>query len=381
MTSKHPYYRFDEALEEYGSQAIRCKEFLFRGDPLADEAVLALAKLSSGKAVRTLNSLLNDGRDSTPDAPDALKALFDQLESLPLWVDWERIEIGSQTIQRLSLLVAPVLSLYSLPLMYASPAGTKPLVFTGNFVDRAPRRLAETSRFVRLTCQSGGLRRFSEGFKLNVKVRLMHAQVRRLLQSSGQWHREEMGIPVNQCHMAVTLILLSLGVIKGLRDLGVIFTQTEVEGVLLLWAYSGYISGVDPEFLCTSETQAESLLQLLLTQEGFPNEDSRLLVQALRTMPLPTELAGAPWFDDVAATLSRSLLGDQFADSLEIPASEWTWVVPLMRPIFSIFSEAQRYVPGMANLATSVGTKTWETMESALTTRSEPIKSSTHTSS
>ncbi|AFY74222.1 hypothetical protein Syn7502_02214 [Synechococcus sp. PCC 7502] len=380
MTFKHSYYRFDEAFQEYGLQATRCKEFLFKGDPLADEAVLALAKLSSGKAVRTLNSFLNEGSAAIPDAPDALKALFEQLETIPLWVDWERIEMGSQTIQRLSLLIAPVLSLYCLPLMYASPAGTKPLVFTGNFVERAPRRLAETSRFVRLTCQSGGLRRFSEGFKLNVKVRLMHAQVRRLLQSSGQWRREEMGIPVNQCHMAVTLILLSLGVVKGLRELGVIFTQAEVEGILHLWAYSGYISGVDSEFLCASETQAESLLQLLFAQEGFPNEDSRLLVQALRTMPLPKQLSGVPWFDDVALTLSRSLLGDHFADSLKIPTSEWTWVVPFIRPLLSVFSEAQRHVPGMADLATSVGTMTWETMESALTARPEPVKPSSHTS-
>lgn len=366
MFENYNYYRFEAAYQQYGIRASRCKEFLFKGDPLADATVAALSKLSCGKATKVLNQLLNEGSAAVPDAPEALRELFAQLETVPLWVDWERVDRGSQMVMQLSLLINPVLTLYSVPLMYASPAGTKPLVYTGNLVQRAPRRMGETSRFVRLTCQPGGLKRFSEGFKLNVKVRLMHAQVRRLLLSSGQWNTETLGIPVNQCHMAWTLLLLSMGVIQGLRQLGINFTQDEVESILLLWAYSGYISGVDSELLCMSETQAQRLMLLLGAQEGAPNEDSRNLVQSLRTLPLPGQLHEEAWFAELASTLSRSLLGDHLADALGIPPSAWTWSVPLIRPFLSMFSEAQRHIPEVADLAVDWGITTWETLENNL---------------
>jgi hypothetical protein len=113
-----------------------------------------------------------------------------QIDTVPPWVDWELLDRGGAVFLRSGGLGIAALSLAALPLSYASGVGNKPLVFTGHLLRRAPRRLAETARFTVATSQPGGLRRFAPGFKFTVKVRLMHAQVRRLLWGSGRWNPE-----------------------------------------------------------------------------------------------------------------------------------------------------------------------------------------------
>jgi hypothetical protein len=74
-----------------------------------------------------------------------------------------------------------VLLCYALPVAYASPDGNKPIALSGRLVAHTLRRIAETGRFVLETCRADGLQRWSDGFKLTVRVRLMHSQVRQSL--------------------------------------------------------------------------------------------------------------------------------------------------------------------------------------------------------
>ena len=165
--------------------------FLATTDPLADAVAAAFAALPAGRGRRLLDTALDYGVEAVPDAGPALTALFAQLDHVPLWVDWERLDRGGALFLRSGAFGILVLALYSLPLTYSSPGGNKPLVFTGNLLRRAPGRLAETARFAVATSRPGGLRRFADGFKSTVKVRLMHAQVRRLLWQSGRWNGAE----------------------------------------------------------------------------------------------------------------------------------------------------------------------------------------------
>jgi hypothetical protein len=54
-----------------------------------------------------------------------------------------------------------------------------------------------------------------------VKVRLMHAQVRRMLMKSERWKSAQWGLPITQHDMARTTLLFSLSVLEGLRAFGV----------------------------------------------------------------------------------------------------------------------------------------------------------------
>ena len=57
--------------------------------------------------------------------------------------------------------------------------------------------MAETARFVTAVAAPGGLRAGASGWQISVHVRLMHAQVRRLLGQSGRWDRAQWAEPID----------------------------------------------------------------------------------------------------------------------------------------------------------------------------------------
>ncbi len=341
--------------------------YLATTDPLADAVAAAFAALPAGRGRRLLDTALDHGVEAVPDAGPALTALFAQLDHVPLWVDWERLDRGGALFLRSGAFGILVLALYSLPLTYSSPGGNKPLVFTGNLLRRAPGRLAETARFAVATSRPGGLRRFADGFKSTVKVRLMHAQVRRLLWQSGRWNGPEWGAPVNQLYLAGTNLALSAVLLDGLQRLGLRFSDSEGEALLHLWRYSGYLSGVDPELLCATRADARRLGDLILAHEGPPDGDSRALVEALMTASYFPTIDGLRWRTAAAFGLSRALIGNQLADALGYPRSPWRWALPAARPLISVGDAARRIVPGGRNGSAGIGARTWDwTIEQAL---------------
>jgi hypothetical protein len=95
---------------------------------------------------------------------------------------------------------------------------------------------------------------------MTARVRLIHAQVRRLLIESGQWNAEIWGAPINQLHMAGTNLMFSVGVLAGLTRLGYRFDPAERESLVHLWRYAGYLLGVESELLAFSEHEGQKLL-------------------------------------------------------------------------------------------------------------------------
>ncbi len=369
------YFNFESARSRFGDRVDRYREFLYQRDPLADNTVTALAALPAGRGAKFLKTALDEGIEAVPDAPEALKALFAQVDRVPFWVNWERIDRGGFAFRRAAVPVLLMLALYSLPTMYSSPAGSKPLVATKQLVDRAGQRLGETSAFVRLTCSPGGLKRFGDGFKINLKVRLMHAQVRRLLLRSGRWD-EAWAMPINQAHMAGTLIAISAGVILKLQEIGFEFSPDEIDDMLHLWRYSGYLSGVEEELICSTLSDAQQLSEIILAIEGAPDEDSKALVQALREMrsPLP-ESVDFPLTQEALRSLTRSLLGEEVANSLDIPKTDFPPVIPIANAVLGASSWVQLTVPGGRELFEYLGREFWGFAEGmTFKSASEPPK-------
>jgi hypothetical protein len=192
-----------------------------------------------------------------------------------------------------------VIALNSLPVSYSSPAGNKALVSSGKLVQRAARRLGETGRCVYLTSLPGGLRRFSDGFKVTVKVRLMHAQVRQLLWQSGRWNATLWGAPINQCFMSATNLLLSVNLLDGMRRFGLHFSAGQRHGLMQLWRYSAYLSGVHAELLHATEQEARRFLDMVFAFDGPPDEDARVLVQASMNVAHQLGFGRRPWLQQM----------------------------------------------------------------------------------
>jgi hypothetical protein len=245
--------------------------------------------------------------------------------------------------------------------MYYSPAGNKPLVFTGHLIERAPRRLAETGRFVLETSKPGGLGRFAEGFKYSVKVRLMHAQVRRLLLRSGRWN-PDWGQPVNQLYMAGTNVALSTGLIEGLGRIGYRLSSADCDALLHLWRYSGYLSGLDPELQTSTPGEGRSLGEFIKMAEERPDKDSKQLITALMTAAYHPKLKDQTWPAKISYSISRKLIGNEIADDLDYPTTHFGWLVHGLYPFALATRSIQRFVPGMHGLSARAGIWIWEQM-------------------
>ena len=337
-----------------GPRELRLARFLEREDPLADAVIEALLTHPREGQERLVSSMLST---EPGELPPALATMHEWLREAPVWFDEARANAGGEVLLRHGLLSGFVLGFKSLVLGYCSPAGNKPLAFSGRLTGDVNKRLAETARFVEAVSHPGGTRLGSPGFRATVRVRLIHARVRNALRNSPRWKAAEWGAPINQYDMAGTVLLFSSNLIEGLRQLGAKVSETEEDSTLHLWRQVGRLRGVDEELLCTSPSEARGLWSMLEATQGPPDRDSRMLTHALI-------LAGAdrgapPAAIDFGYSLTRHLIGARYADALELPRSRWELAPKVMKHIVGRVERAARYVPGARDQALRIGSRYW----------------------
>lgn len=320
------FVHLDAARSRHGDRVDRFGQYLLQGDPLGDAAAEALSPLARLQRTDLVERCLRLGHPAVPEAPEALRALMDAVTTVPLWVDFDRLDRGGRVFLRSGILGGIVLGSCSLVAGYCSPAGNKPLMFSGRLEVDVPRRLAETSRFVQVVSQPGGMRPGAEGFAATVKVRLIHSAVRRMLLRSPGWYTEAWGLPINQADMVGTTLLFSLLVLDSLDKLGLIIPQAEREDLLHLWRYNAYVIGVDAGLSFATESEARTLWDLLSSTQGPPDDDARALARALiesgdQRAKTARDYARALRARQVGYALSRYLIGDDYADHLGFPRS------------------------------------------------------------
>lgn len=356
------YIHTDEARRRFGERVDRLGAMLGEGDPLADEAMEALATFPPPLRDQLIRSMT--AGNNPPSAPQSVVRFFEHVHHVPFWVDDTRCDRGGAAFLRTGMLGSFVLAFRSLVLGYCSPAGNKPLTFSGRLTASAPRRLSETGRFVEAVCLPGGMRRGEPGFETTVRVRLMHAQVRRLLARSPRWSARDWGAPINQLDMAGTVLLFSVVAVDGLRRLGVQLSPAEVSDLLHLWRYAGYVLGVREELLCVTEPEARTLWELILSTQGPPDEDSAALTEALIESPrvqarTPEELYRAARAIELGYGISRYLIGDAQADALGYPQNAWRLMAPVLRRLLAGPHKVLRRLPGVDLLALNAGMAYW----------------------
>ena len=286
MTFPSRFTRLEAARARFGDRVDRLGRFLTRGDPLADDVAASIEANESGRASWELfERAARSGIGSVADAPPSFRAFFDSVERVPLWVDWDIVDRGGEVLLRAGVLGGIVLGCYSLVLGYASPGGNKPLVLSGRLEQQAARRLNETAQFVRTTIARGSMHPHGQGWQGALRVRLVHAHVRRMIGRTGLWD-DAWGTPINQHDEAGTSLLFSVAVLGGLRRLGVRIAPEEAERYVQLWRWTGWLMGVDAELLPASEAEGERLGALITATQGDPDDDSRRLTRALLAAPL-----------------------------------------------------------------------------------------------
>lgn len=341
------------ARAQFGPAVDTLASLLRAGDPLADRLIEATRHLPPRALHGMIDQAIQGGVGSVPDAPRELVALFEELEHVPAWVDKAALERGGELLFRSGWFGGLALGV-SLLLGFASPGGNKPLVFSGRLEEQAPRRLIETSRFVEATCRPNGLTRDQPGFAITVKVRIMHAHVRRMILGSTRWSIDDWGVPVNQHDMGGTSVLFSVAVIETLTRFGFELDEEEKHLFVQLWRYSGYLMGVHSEILPTSYLEGRRLGEIIASTEQGPDDDSRRLSRAFFASgenpqrETEAERKKALRLFRVAQGLMRGALGEDLADHLDVPKHRFRHVFPVARAGVSRVEGATRHLPAFA---------------------------------
>jgi hypothetical protein len=346
--------------DRYGDRLDRLAAFLDRVDPLADAAIAELSTLPHDERDRRVTAIAEQGPRAT-DLP-ALRALAEQAHHVPVWLDRDHAQAGGAAFLRSGLPGGLVLAFRSLILGYCSPAGNKPLAFSGRLEKDVPRRLIETSRFVHAVSMPGGLLPGGPGFVATLKVRVMHAQVRRLLLASGRWD-PLWGAPINQYDMAGTILLFSSIVIEGLEKLGILFTPIEKDAFMHQWRYVGWLMGLEDELLPASLKDATDLWTMISSTQGSPDDDSRALAKALlesRPKKDPLSAKRSEQMRSFSYELSRYLIGDEAADLLRYPRSRWKVAPPMVSMLIARGDALRRALPFGNRLTFELGMRYWE---------------------
>lgn len=295
-----------------------------QGDLLFD-AWLEEAKSLPKQGMPLFKQALEQGIDTVSDAPNTLKALFEQAQTIPDWLDNERLLCGSHALERYPIIQGLILQSVSLMGGYSLPALAQPLIETGALSLSPVSRMARTLGFIAAVTIPRGLALNKVGHKQALRVRMVHGVVRANLANSNKWDFKRFGVPINQSDLIATNMMFSLVVIHGLLKFNCSISDDEQEGILHLWRYVAYLLGIDDALMPKTQAESNQWLYAYLVTQKMDAKSARPLAQSLHQLPPLIETF--PWkkkaiFEQgLRASVTRLFWGDEVCDDLGLPNS------------------------------------------------------------
>lgn len=217
-----------------------------RGDPVAERFVADTyhGELGPDRSRELLDEALRVGIDNVPSAPESMRALFAEFETVPEWVDPELIEQGAAVWRRWGYSLGAVGNAGTMD-TYTEGSLAVPLSLSGGYAGAsALHRYLETTRWWLEVCQPNAvLTPGSRAREVSLKVRVMHVSVRARVAEHPEWDAQAHGLPISQSEMMLTLLGGSVGPALGLYALGFLTSPAEMRAVLAFNRYLGHLVG------------------------------------------------------------------------------------------------------------------------------------------
>lgn len=343
----------DRAVADHGDAGRLWLETMWHTDPPADAVVDDDFGVSSATAA--VGSALSGGVEAVVGAPDSLRALFSFLDHEPEWVDHDRLDRAADVLILHTAALGIVLGAASLVRGAGNTIAGKPLALTGRYVTQPAVRSVEVGEWLRKVISPGGMRRDGDGFAYTVRVRIIHAHVRRGLMRSGLWDESAWGAPIPQPYMAFTLTEFGHIAIDAMYKIGVRLSDRDLEDVYHLWRYVGHVIGMDERLNPQNEADHIRIEELYRLTSPGPGDDDREFVGALTDDYLIPELAkvlpGPHRVRQVVAarlmqSLQRVFIGDEAADELQIPDGRLKHVIKWIGPALAVAGQGRVLLAG-----------------------------------
>lgn len=297
-------------------------------DPPADAVAQSLVERGShrlvGDLMRSRQMWDADGEPSRL-LPEDVRAYMKAASTLPPWRDVARIKEAEAFFLLYGLASATLLACASLPQCYVMKYGTEVLAYTKFLQVNPTRRVRETAQMVMDVMCPGGLEPGGRGVRATMKVRVMHAIVRHMIENdpraianpSDPAQRAKFGRPINQEDMVYTLLTFSYVVVEGFGSMGYRMTSAQREGYIHCWNVVGSLMGIREELLPATYADAHELFETIRKrQHGRSDAGQKLTAALLRALQ---EAIPGEHHDPLPAALTRRLVGIETAEALGVP--------------------------------------------------------------
>ncbi len=296
------------------------------GDPELDPVMAELAELPPADMHRFIRAGVEQDDEATLcRAPQILREFFDNMQ-VPNWVNFEDFKPGQRAFFN---------NMNNMLIAYAigsavegfSTLVSKSFSITGRVTGLglgAERRLRQNNRHMVETYYPTGLLRDGEGWKISMRIRFIHARMRKLLTDSDVWDHAAWGMPLSAAHLGgVALYTFSIRQFQHAISMGSAITQEERDSIVKIWRYGGHILGVPEAILFTSEAEAKRNYEIAHLCEPPPDDDAvgvaNAVFKAIPAMAGVKTEAERKSLQMYAYRLSRALIGNELADQYGYP--------------------------------------------------------------
>ncbi len=294
------------------------------GDPVMDALVEEMATLPRHQIHKFIQAGIEEDRDGLRKAPQLLRDFFiDAPQPAPDWLDQDAFGPGIRVFHRHSTLI---LSAFVAGVLIDgfSTLISKSFRLTGRIFDNGVWRLKQNNRHQVEIFFPGGLERYGDGWKLSVRIRFVHAQVRMLLRQTPEWEHEAWGVPISAAHLGYAAACFAARTVKHSESLGAWYSTEERASFHAVWRYASYLMGIPESILFTDESEALHIYRIGNMCEPPPTQDAIIMTNALiNSAPLvanindPVERRNL--VRKVIYPISRVLVGNELADELNFP--------------------------------------------------------------
>ena len=204
-------------------------------DPVAEAMTEDFAELGARMSCQLVEAAMdNEGEDALRDAPASMRRFFEEVTTPPEWLDHSAFAPSVRVFHRnsdviLAAFVAGVL------IEGFTTNISKSFFITGRVRDQGVRRLGQNNRHMMEIFFPGGLDRYGDGWKLSVRIRIVHARVRHLLNNSEEWDAEAWGAPMSMAHLGYAISAFSARLLKHVKTLGAAYDDEERESFMAVW--------------------------------------------------------------------------------------------------------------------------------------------------
>ena len=243
---------------------------------------------------------LNEGIEKVEDPAPELVAFFEQVDTIPAWIDMEAAERGRVAYYN-AIPSADVLTFnfgyWATTMEDRTSAATGE---TAMFEVKAMQRALETSKFFVDLGRQGVFDRFGDGRKAAVHVRLLHAQANRGLEKLwGPEHYNTFGRPIGSSFLVSGEGWFALMPLAVDEFFGRPHSGRDWDDVAMYWAYVLHMMGAEHRLIPRNGDEMRKMTDFIYANGGRSSAYHQQVATALMTIveqmgpDLPVQLLGS----------------------------------------------------------------------------------------